>query len=137
MVPGPVAHVGLLDATWQGEPEWGNDPWVAVDSPDFAHQGPPYPGALVRAAAEDDSSLRVAVSTSAPHWAPTRVLSSELVVGGHGLVLLAGRKWRDIEVAEGNYPLQVWVDAVSPGRARAIAFVLGAVRPRRLSDRPK
>jgi hypothetical protein len=132
---GPLDHVGLLDATWQGEPEWDDDPWVAMDASDPVYEGPPFPGLLVRVGVRDDATLRVAVGGGALDWAPAWVATSELIVGDHGLHLSIGDATRDVTVESGNYSIDVWVDPIAPGRARAVALVLGPRQPRRLPDR--
>ncbi len=134
---GPVAHVALLDATWQGEPEWGSDPWVALDGPDLVYQGPPFPGVLVRFGISDQEAVRVSVSNSVPDWAPVHVATSELMVGSHGFHLSVGDVTRSVRRDEGNYSLEVWVDQVRPGHAKSVALVLGPRQPRRLPDHVK
>jgi hypothetical protein len=42
-----------------------------------------------------------------------------------------------VPVESGNYQIEVWVDPIAPGRAKAVAFVVGQRRPRRLPDRLK
>lgn len=134
---GPVDYVSLLDSTWQGEPMWGDDLWVALDAPDLVYEGPPFPGLLVRVGVKESQNLRVAICQSAPGWAPMQVAESELIVENHGLYLEVGDVAHSVDLETGNYPIQVWVDPVAPGQAKAVAFVLGPRRARRLPDRTR
>lgn len=129
---GPVEYVSLLDATWQGEPEWGDDVWVAMDAPDLVYDGPPFPGVLVRVGVAQDQGIRVALCDSVPEWVSLRVAASELLVGDHGLYLEAGDAFANVPLGTGTYPFEVWVDPCGPGRATGVAFVFGPRQPRRL-----
>ena len=131
---GPVEYVSLLDATWQGEPEWGDDDWVAMDASDLVYEGPPYPGVLVRVGVAKDETIRVALCDSVPEWVTVQVAASELLVGDHGLYLEAGDDATGIPLQQGTYRLEVWVQPVEPGRATAVAFVMGPREPRRLGN---
>jgi hypothetical protein len=126
---GPIDYVSLLDATWQGEPDWGDDVWVAMDASRLVVEGPPYPGVLVRVGVPENGSVRVALCQAVPEWVSEQVADSELVVGTHGLFLEAGDDFAEIPVEAGTYPLQVWVQPVSPGGATAVAFVMGPRKP--------
>lgn len=130
---GPIPELALLDATWQGLPEWNDAAtWVTLHAPDMAYDGPPYPGLLVRTGVPAEGQLHVYCVDALPDRPLERVFVTELVVGGHGFVVVAESSERRLALANGTYHVEVWVEVMGPGRAGAVAFLFGSRQPRRL-----
>lgn len=133
VVGGPVEDVALLDATWQGSPEWTDETgWVTVHAPDLFYEGPPYPGLLVRANVPLGGDLRISVVETTPGSPLERVFETELIVGDHGFVIETDGGHIPLPMLAGNYSVEVWVDAADGRSARSVSFVFGERRPREL-----
>jgi hypothetical protein len=125
--------VALLDATWQGRPEWTDDSsWVTVDAPDLVYEGPPYPGLLLKANVPADGELRVLCGHDSPGRPFECVCRTELMVGDHGFVVETDGGHLPVPLPCGNYDVEVWVQAADALRAEAVAFIFGSQRPRSL-----
>jgi hypothetical protein len=127
------AQVAILDATWQDYPEWeGDERWVAFRAKSLIDpDNPPYPGIAVAtrsdAGPDGPRQVRVEVWSEGVPRGLRCVHETVLSVGGHGV--LVGNddsgELTELKLAEGDHPLQVWVDADAPAFVSRVVFLLG------------
>jgi hypothetical protein len=132
------AQVAILDATWQDYPEWDDgQEWVAFRAESLIDpDNPPYPGIAVATrsdiGADGPCQVRVEVWSGGTPDGLRLIHETVLTIGIHG-VLVGNDQSQDmteLALPEGDYPLQIWVDADTPGLVSRVIFLLGSPRSR-------
>jgi hypothetical protein len=125
------AQVALLDATWQDYPGWdaGNET-VAFRAPSLLNpDGPAYPGFAV--ATRPDTAdgrlqeVQVEVWTGQHPDGMHQIHTGVLSVGRAGAVVGNGEsRLVPANLPEGNWQLEIWVDAHDPEDISKVVFAL-------------
>lgn len=128
------AQVAILDATWQDYPEWDDgQEWVAFRAESLIDpDNPPYPGVAVATrgdiGTDGPCQVRVEVWSGGTPDGLRRIHKTVLSIGIHG-VLVGNDQSNDMTelvLPEGNYPLEIWVDAETPDLVSRVVFLLGS-----------
>jgi hypothetical protein len=126
------AQVALVDATWQGYPQWetGDEQVVFRAESLTDSDNPPYPGFAVATrpdtGRDGPRTVRVEVWSDGEPAGLRCVCQSVLHVGGHG-VLVGNEQsgsMTELALARGQYRLRVLVDAEATCDVSRVVFAL-------------